>query len=756
MKTYKSNILRYILPSLTGRGRGVGLLLAIFLVTSCADLDSDKYFGDRKTLESVFTDRQQVDQWLAHAYSFLDGCNFEVCSKGATGADGGNWNPFNFADDMYYGDRDNTFGDSKDADYASYNSFREGNYDESVGQNSWVRCYQGINQATLFMQNIDSHDWNYDLSLEDRIDRKGQARFVRAYYYWLLLRKFGPVPILPDEGVDYTLEYDDLATPRATYEECAEWIASEMLKAAGELKYYTRDESNVMRPTIGAALAVRAIVYTYAASPLANGQLKNGEHPENVSDNIAKELKNFDGTYLLSLDYDESKWARAAAACKDVMDLGVYDLYTESYNDVASDGTPHTVTPPDTVIYGPNSGAGFEDNFANQNWPKGWKNIDPYLSYRNLFNGIAAPSSNPELIFTRGNMNKNDHDNGIGSLVLHSMPVSVNGWNTHGLTQKMVDTYYMKDGTDVDGMYKEWRTPGATTTLNPGNDNPRPEGFITRAEAQSGNYPEVLVNPTARSSVQMQQLLQVAHQYVGREPRFYASVAYNGTLWEMLKHPTSSLWNSQITYYRGGTDGYKNSFSYLRTGIGMKKYYNPNDYIPAQNSYDGICEKFEPAIRYADILLQYAEALNELTQSYTLKNWKGEDVTISRNIEEMKKGIQPVRIRAGLHDYPAADYADANKLRARIKRERMIEFMAEGKRYFDLRRWMDAPIEENKRVYGLNVFQTSANKDDFMQVIPVYNLSATFTDKMYFWPISFTDLKRNKNLVQNPGWKYND
>ena len=122
----KKNIAKYMLLLACGTG----------LMAACADLDSDKYFGDRKTLESVFTDRQQVDQWLAHAYSFLDGCNFEVCSKGATGADGGSWNPFNFADDMYYGDRDNTFGDSKDADYASYNSFREGNYDESVGQNA--------------------------------------------------------------------------------------------------------------------------------------------------------------------------------------------------------------------------------------------------------------------------------------------------------------------------------------------------------------------------------------------------------------------------------------------------------------------------------------------------------------------------------------------------------------------------------------------------------------------------------------------
>ena len=69
---------------------------------------------------------------------------------------------------------------------------------------------------------------------------------------------------------------------------------------------------------------------------------------------------------------------------------------------------------------------------------------------------------------------------------------------------------------------------------------------------------------------------------------------------------------------------------------------------------------------------------------------------------------------------------------------------------------MDAPVEENKRVYGLNVFQTVAKRDEFMQVIPVYNLSANFNDKMYFWPISHTDLKRNKNLVQNPGWTYND
>ena len=86
----------------------------------------------------------------------------------------------------------------------------------------------------------------------------------------------------------------------------------------------------------------------------------------------------------------------------------------------------------------------------------------------------------------------------------------------------------------------------------------------------------------------------------------------------------------------------------------------------------------------------------------------------------------------------------------------MIEFMGEAKRYYDLRRWMDAPVEESTVVYGLNVFMTSNDKDEFYKVIPTYNLSATFSDKMYFLPISFIELKRNKNLVQNPGWKEND
>jgi len=85
--------------------------------------------------------------------------------------------------------------------------------------------------------------WQYEKDLrmtkQEIIDYKGQARFLRAYLYWMLLRKYGPIPIIQtDDGmIDYTLSYDDIALPRNSYDECVEYITSELVQAAKELNY---------------------------------------------------------------------------------------------------------------------------------------------------------------------------------------------------------------------------------------------------------------------------------------------------------------------------------------------------------------------------------------------------------------------------------------------------------------------------------------------------------------------------------------
>lgn len=241
---------------------------------SCADkLDSDKYFKDRMTLEDVFTDETRTERWLANCYSYLGGENMDVVTK-----DG---NMFNFADDIYFGDRP-----------SDYKQFKNGTYDESF-RHSWGQSYQGIRQASIFIHNIDM---NEQLTAEERADFKAQARFVRAYYYWLLLRKYGPIPILPDEGLDYTQSYEELARPRNTYDECAEYIASEMSLAAKDLKD-ERGANQIARPTKGAALAARAKVLLFAASPINNPRPEDNEK--------FTDMTNFDGKNLIAQEYDE-------------------------------------------------------------------------------------------------------------------------------------------------------------------------------------------------------------------------------------------------------------------------------------------------------------------------------------------------------------------------------------------------------------------------------------------------------------------
>lgn len=669
------------------------LAISAVAATSCSDyLEVDRYFNDRMTLENVFTNQDYAEQWLADTYSHLRGNNTEVCGKYSS--------PHNFADDQ-------TFGDGHVTDHYGY--VTSGQW-ESVdyASNVWSECYNGIRKATIFMQNVHMliADSRY-VTEEDVKDYHAQARFVRAYYYWLLLKKYGPVPVLGDEILDYNESYDDLARARNTFDEVVDFIASEMVIAAEDLPL-TRGVLEAQRPTRGAALATRAKALIYAASPWNNPK-------EGVGDSYQfEDLANFDGKLLMAQEYNDEKWAKAAAACKDVMDLGVYQLHVVAPRSVAADGFPVTVEPYD------------DGDFSENKWPEGYADIDPYESYRSLFNGSVTVDGNTEIIFGRG-PSANQGENIRTQMVQHQMPQSIGGWNVHGMTLKQLDAYYMVDGTDA---------PGKDTYDEEAAEK-RVKGYTTAA----GEYPHL-------------DAAGISLQFANREPRFYASVAYSGTKWPALSYSGNhvQLRNQICHYYRGTRDGYLNGKLWLRTGIGSIKFYHPEDANSGDNAV--IRDKVEPAIRYADILLLYAEALNEVQESYSIPSWDGSfEHDIYRDVNEIKKGIRPVRCRAGVPDYDDETYASVEALRAKIKRERQIEFFAESQRWWDLRRWKDATVELNKPVYGYSVMMTEAQKDKFYVPTEVPQYAQVFTNKMYFWPISKTELKRNPLLTQNPGWQ---
>lgn len=653
------------------------ILLYIFLpivaggmFSSCSDyLDVDKYFYDQLSIDSAFSKRKYVDGWLSNA--------FEPIQYITEGEGMRRW----MSDDIVkYEGRD----------------YQNGNYSSSTNngdsENLLYKAYEAVRKASTFIDNVDRCG---ELTQVEKADMKGQMRFIRAYAYWSLIRHFGPVPLIPEHGLDVSLSYEELSLPRAPLDDIIDFINEDLVIAARSLPM-TRTVNNMGRPTRGAALALRARILLWAASPLMNGN----KDLFNVKDNH--------GNQLVPQEYDESKWAKAAAAAKEVMDLGLYELYTIE----PDPDTPEYERPP------------YNAKYSDKNFPDGWANVDPYLSYKSIFDGTIIGSKNPELIFTRTSRGNEQ----INHWVSNCMPRTLSGSNLIGVSQKQIDAYYMDNGQTVQeakatGYYKE---DGFTTSDNPLNP---------------GGAPFLPAN--------------VSWQYAHREPRFYASIAYCGSIWVCASANEAQYRNKQIFYYRDLNDG-KQGFKEdcPLTGIGFKKFVNDEDAF-TQGGYR--MDKTENTIRYAEMLLIYAEALNELTpgQSYTVEKYNGETMTVQRDVNEIRSAMKPIRMRAGVPDFDDVVYENQELFRTALKRERQIELVGENCfRYYDLRRWKDALLEENQPLMGcnINISDDETRIQEFYRPTVVASMPKVFTQRMYLWPFPDKELKRNVNLTQNPGW----
>lgn len=653
------------------------ILLYIFLpivaggmFSSCADyLDVDKYFYDQLSIDSAFSKRKYVDGWLSNA--------FEPIQYITEGEGMRRW----MSDDIVkYEGRD----------------YQNGNYSATTNngdsENLLNKAYEAVRKASTFIDNVDRCG---ELTEVEKADMKGQMRFIRAYAYWSLIRHFGPVPLIPEHGLDVSLSYEELSLPRASLDEIVAFIDQDLVVAARSLPM-VRTVNNMGRPTRGAALALRARILLWVASPLMNGN----RDLFNVKDNR--------GRQLVPQEYDESKWAKAAAAAKEVMDLGIYELYTIE----PSPDTPEYERPP------------YNAEFSDKNFPDGWADVDPYLSYKSIFDGTIIGSKNPELIFTRTSRGNEQ----INHWVSNCMPRTLSGSNLIGVSQKQVDAYYMDNGqtiqeAEASGYYKE---DGFTTSSNPLNE---------------GGAPFLPAN--------------VSWQYAHREPRFYASIAYCGSIWACSSANEAQYRNKQIFYYRDLNDG-KQGFKEdcPLTGIGFKKFVNDEDAF-TQGGYR--MDKTENTIRYAEMLLIYAEALNELTpgKSYTVERYNGETMTVQRDVNEMRSAMKPIRMRAGVPDFDDVIYANQELFRTALKRERQIELVGENCfRYYDLRRWKDALLEENQPLMGcnINISDDVTRVQEFYRPTVVASMPKVFTQRMYLWPFPDKEMKRNVNLTQNPGW----
>ncbi|TDG38041.1 RagB/SusD family nutrient uptake outer membrane protein [Pedobacter changchengzhani] len=479
----------------------------------------------------------------------------------------------------------------------------------NIPTDAWFTTYANIRRVNLLLRNIASTPLS--TPLQKRV--AGEARFLRAWYYFILLKHYAGIPLIGDAVYEAT---DPISGKRNTYEACVNYISSECDAAAALLPkaYVGLDYGRV---TQGSALGLKSRLLLYAASPLFNGR----------SDNM-------DGV----LGYptaDVARWTKAAQAAKAVIDLNQYQLY-----DLPLDPKP---------------GYGFQKVFTLR------KNPEYMLAL------MMAPNRSLESIWD---------------------PASRSGSASAWPYQELVDAF-----TTIKGL------PITTDIKSPSN----PTGY------------------------------DAANPYANRDPRFNWTILPN----EGMRLNATKTISPVYTYVGAAQDGYGTT-STTKTGYYLRKMLDDNT---INNTSSATTERCFPLMRYAEILLNYAEASNEA----------GDVVTAYEQLKLIRKraGILP-----GVEDnYGLPDGLTLIPMRTIIQNERRVELAIEEHRYWDVRRWKIAETVSNQTLHGMKVTKVGTGTPATYTYDLINVRTPVFTaPKWYLWPIPQGEVNKSVDLLQNPGW----
>ncbi len=339
-------------------------------LTSCEDF-LDRQEDEMLTFEKIWENRNTTKQYWLNAMSFLPNFN------------GG-----------YIGDNEPYLGASDECTIAYDRQYRYINFGSwnasTVPYYVMDKYYKGIRECNILMQNV--YTCSDPLVTQRDLDLYyWQARFARAYYYFLMMCDYGPVFLLGDELLDFSASTESLYRPRNTWEQCVDYVISEMTECANSNAIQSSyEELEYGLATKGTCQAVISRLLLYSARDLFNGNTLY----RNVKNPTTSEFPDLSGAELFPQQYDANKWLKAAEAAKVLLDNPQYELYR------AGNGNP------------------YEDyvGITNVNW-------------------------NSELIWT-------DRYNNRFSWGVGTVPTGVAGtaYGAVGPTQQQVDAYAMNNG----------------------------------------------------------------------------------------------------------------------------------------------------------------------------------------------------------------------------------------------------------------------------------------------------------------------
>jgi len=480
----------------------------------------------------------------------------------------------------------------------------------------WQQTYEGVARTNYVIKSLGTAK-----NVSDNVKAQiiGEAKFLRALYYFNLITHFGGVPIY-DETFDYENNYMDMVKPRNSIDEVRAFILKDLRDAIGALPVKW-DASNYGRATKGAAYALEGKVYLY------NKQ---------------------------------------------------YDLAAKDFEEIVLD--------PSTKAYG------YElyDNLPDLFLPKGDQSDEMIFAIQNY--STAAYSLGMPFAWFMGTIST------IGSCWNYLMP-----------SNNLVDSYELKDGKpfnwdDFIPNFKE-------------NTSVKQQTFIAtlsadkKTVAQYPKYYKELLNMYDQRDPRMQQtvLLPYTHYtgWGGNKPLDCVYVCASGIArTNGFVVPDASYWPYLYRKFvpEGDMDGLMAPTQRANTPINY------------------------PIIRYADVLLMLAECYNELG--------KYDEAVKYINMVRQRPSTNMPKINSGPSWLEARNH---DQIFERIKHERLVEFPAEGIRYYDLIRWKQMETPMNGRELDIV---------DKLRYVKVFDPS-----KDYLWPIPQVAIDRNPNLTQNPGWQ---
>jgi len=441
----------------------------------------------------------------------------------------------------------------------------------------WANSYYGIRRANIFMQNIGKVPIRPITA--DTLTRqywRAEARFIRCFMYWELLKRYGGVPLVGDNI--FTI-YDDLQIPRNTFAQCVDYIVSECNIVKDSLRKEPISDGDWGRIPRGAAIALKCRVLLYAASPLFNG---GGLE----TDPVKKALTGY-------LTADPNRWLAVIAAAEELKALNYYNVFP--------------TTPPANA-------ATATTNFIS----------------------VFTTKKNVDIIFARQTNNNTVLEN-------TQAPIGYSGTaSSQGLTsptQNFADAFPMLNGQQ------------------PFN----PDGTINAASGYNINAP-----------------------YYNRDPRFSAILFFDSLTWL----------GRRVETFEGGLDKPNSSAIAVQTKTGyyLRKFLGN---FPTGTTYSNQSHNF-PIFRFAEIVLSYAEALNEVGR-----------------VEDAVTQIKLIRSRGGIQAGANTRYGikvgiTQDEMRVLIRNERRIELSFEEHRFWDLRRWKAGATDLSGPLYGMKIIKNRA------------------------------------------------